>query len=843
MLSARYLSRLIRACRFSSTCPSLSSPAPNLAPQLLSAAKGASENSLPSPHLREQWEAQLPSPKIIRLTESHHTRLEFLYQSFKKSLTSILQGPTEFCIITAWLVSDNVILDMFSRWMAETNQQAPRVVAIDTLHLFSETFQTVEEMQRRYPEALKLLEWGKPKDCETKEDFIRLHGRFHSLPESEFDYLSKVEPLQRVLRKIGKEVSGDAALITINGRRNDQGKKRTSIPLWEKEKMTFNPLVNWKWEDVTLYCQHFNVPVNPLHKRVYVDPFNSFLGKQSRDVYPDFLEVTLDAPYFFYHQPLLRHALGSTARQNFYVWKSFGDTVTSVPVLLEEAERDGRFVHRHATECGIHTRVSNTTKAPHGGGALVDLMADLRLEAKPLELHVDYDKVIELNERQVCDLELLMVGGYSPLTGFMTRLEYESCVENMRLLEGSLWGLPVVLDSNDEGIQEGQRLLLRSSGMGGNLAVMKVEDVWEPDKKTEAQRVLGVDSFGHPYAEHMEKEVGKMYVGGSIIKTLQLPKRLWLPQPQRLATPAELRRRYKNTNEILGFQCRNPLHRAHVEMFTHSHNDDKAVVHPSIGPSKQDDFDARVRVPTYEILTPLLDAQGIDLFYFPYHMRLAGPRETIQHLICRKNYGFTKMIIGRDHAGCKDPSGKDFYGPYDSQGIAETHADELGIKPVPFQQLVYVPEFKIYMQQGEAQKRLLKTISISGTEFRRRVTGGVEVPSWYAFPEVVSLLVSSFRYHVTSDASLPARIADTTGQRTVAIHVADASPELSEEIIAVSRRNTTVPFFVVNDAPEKPVIKIIAPKKKGSSNVVTALNSLAELEKKLEAQHVVPEQQ
>ncbi|XP_055388549.1 uncharacterized protein LOC129617201 [Condylostylus longicornis] len=323
-----------------------------------------------------------------------------------------------------------------------------------------------------------------------------------------------------------------------------------------------------------------------------------------------FLEVTLDEPYFYYNDETLREALskkGSTT--NFYVWKSFGDTVTSVPVSIDESEREGRFVHRHASECGIHTRVSNTKKAPHGGGGLVNLLTEGKVTRNgrsevlaPLLLkpNVHYDRVIELNERQVCDLELLINGGYSPLRGFMTKQEYESCVHDMRLPEGSLWGLPVVLDSHDGEIAKGERLLLRSTTMGGDLAVMLVEDIWKPDKTTEALKVFNTTSRDHPYIDYMKSEMGAFYVGGPIVRGIRLPERPWLPSQLRVATPAELRERYCNMSDVLAFQCRNPLHRAHVEMFTRSLHDGptdnlQVVVHPSIGPSKQDDFDAKVR--------------------------------------------------------------------------------------------------------------------------------------------------------------------------------------------------------------------------------------------------------
>jgi len=721
---------------------------------------------------REDWGA-IPKDSAVLKPVSSDTehRLKQLVKEFQELSKERLEGKNSV-IITAWLVTDNVIADLFKRF---TNAR-PELVAVDTLHIFPETRTCAKEMDSI---GLKTL-WYKPKGCETLEDFQKKFGHYNALKDDDFDYSSKVEPLQQAMNELKSK-----SAVVITGRRNDQGNARTSIPTWEEERNTLNPLVDWTWEDVTAYATMYNVPVNSLHKRVLLA--ENEISPLTRDAHKDFLEFNLDRPYWEYNEAALEKMFGG---KHWYVWKSFGDFHTSLPVKIHESERTGRFVKRVATECGIHTRVSNTKKAPHGGSKLVNLLPSAFRPAPDVS---QCKHTISLTERQLCDLELLINGGYTPLNGFMTEAEYDHSLLHMRLPEGAVWGLPVVLDIGAEmasKVQEGDKVLLRADGFGGDLAVMTVTSKWNPDKKAEALHTCSTDAADHPYVGYMYNQMGETYIGGPI-EGIRLPERPWV---RRVSTPSETREKLKKAEEVVAFQCRNPLHKAHVAMFTDTAAAKiPTVVHPAIGPSKDDDFDASVRIPTYETLNRTLADQMISFEYFPYHMRLAGPREAVQHMICRKNYGFTQMIIGRDHAGCKNAAGEDFYGPYDAQELASSVEAEIGITTVPFKAYVFHADSSSYVTKEDAKERGLKTVNISGTEFRRRITAGEAVPDWYAFPDVVQLLQASYNVDRTAKAEEVPKLAEGSERAAVLMRGGDASAQ--EALAKISNAKTHILFF------------------------------------------------
>ncbi len=387
--------------------------------------------------------------------------------------------------------------------------------------------------------------------------------------------------------------------------------------------------------------------------------------------------------------------------------------------------------------------LTNTTPAsdliaPHGG-SLVDLMVppDLRAAAAA-EARASVDKVLECSHRNACDVELLIVGGFSPLRGFMHQEDYDAVVAGHRTTSGLLFGLPIVFDTDDASVAVGQRLLLTYQGQ--DLAVLTVESRWEPDKVVEARGCYGTTSLEHPAVRMIATERGRYYLGGSL-QGLALPKRVF---PCR--TPVEVRATLPAAQDVVAFQCRNPIHRAHYELFTRAleaPNVSKGavvLVHPTCGPTQEDDIAGEVRFATYERLAAEVDNPRIRWAYLPYAMHMAGPREALQHMIIRKNYGCTHFIIGRDMAGCKSSlSGEDFYGPYEAQDFARDQATELGMETVPSLNLVYTEE-EGYVTAEHAQARGLHIRKLSGTQFRQMLRGGEEIPEWFAFRSVVEVL-------------------------------------------------------------------------------------------------------
>ena len=375
--------------------------------------------------------------------------------------------------------------------------------------------------------------------------------------------------------------------------------------------------------------------------------------------------------------------------------------------------------------------------APYGG-TLVDLMVP---SAEQPALKASATKTLECSDRNACDVELLVVGGFSPLRGFMHQEDYDAVVSGHRTSAGHLFGLPIVMDTDRDDVVVGDKLLLTYKGQ--ELALLEVEDKWEPNKVVEAQGCYGTTSLEHPAVRMIAMERKCFYLGGTL-KGLELPSRVFPCK-----TPAEVRSDLPHGEDVVAFQCRNPIHRAHYELFTralHAQNvSENAVVlvHPTCGPTQQDDIPGSVRFETYERLAAEVNNDRIRWAYLPYAMHMAGPREALQHMIIRRNYGCTHFIIGRDMAGCKSSlSGDDFYGPYDAQNFAKECAPELTMETVPSLNLVYTQE-EGYVTAEHAEARGLHVKKLSGTQFRKMLRGGEEIPEWFAFKSVVEVLRSS----------------------------------------------------------------------------------------------------
>lgn len=384
--------------------------------------------------------------------------------------------------------------------------------------------------------------------------------------------------------------------------------------------------------------------------------------------------------------------------------------------------------------------------APHGG-ELADLIATPERTAE-LKAHSREWPSWDLTPRQICDLELLISGGFSPLRGFMTPADYEGVCHNMRLSSGVLWPMPITLDVKEEfakSLTPGSSKVALRDAEGVMLAVLHVEAVWQPDRKAEAQSVFGTTSAVHPGVDYLLNKGNSWYVGGRL-EGLQHPSHYDF-RTLRL-TPAELRAEFARLGwrRVVAFQTRNPMHRAHVELTFRAAKQVEAnlLIHPSVGMTKPGDVDYFTRVRCYQLLLSKFPAGSVKLSMLPLAMRMGGPREAIWHALIRKNHGVTHFIVGRDHAGPgKDSDGKPFYGPYDAQELFKKHEADIGVTMVPFNMMVYLEDKDQYVPDNEVTNGS-RVLNISGTELRDRLNEGRDIPSWFTYPEVVQELRRSY---------------------------------------------------------------------------------------------------
>ena len=380
-------------------------------------------------------------------------------------------------------------------------------------------------------------------------------------------------------------------------------------------------------------------------------------------------------------------------------------------------------------------------KEPHGG-TLKDLYLDEAAAEREQAAAGDMP-TWALTERQLCDLDLLANGAFSPLEGFMTEAEHRTVCEDMRLPDGTLWPIPICLDVSEdfaEGVEPGARVALRDPE-GVLLATLDVEDVWRPDKGLEARRVYGTEDVAHPGVDHLLNVAGPVNLGGRI---RGVEPRTHYDFKLLRDSPSELRGRFRKLGwrRVVAFQTRNPLHRAHQELTFRAAREVQAnlLIQPVVGLTKPGDIDHFTRVRCYEHVLGRYPDQTTTLSLLNLAMRMAGPREAIWHAIVRKNYGCTHFIVGRDHAGPgNDSNGEPFYGPYDAQALYREHEAELDIAMVPFRQMVYVENRAQYVPADETTPEDT-VLNISGTEFRRRLREGLEIPEWFSYPEVVDEL-------------------------------------------------------------------------------------------------------
>ncbi len=378
---------------------------------------------------------------------------------------------------------------------------------------------------------------------------------------------------------------------------------------------------------------------------------------------------------------------------------------------------------------------------PHGG-ELCNLYVSEERKKELKSLLINYESWTA-TDRQICDLELILNGGFSPLKGFLNKKDYDSVLKNMRLADGSLWPMPITLDISDEisnKLSQGDKLVLRDME-GFPLAILHIEDMWKPDLKAEAKSVFGTVDETHPAVNYLLNFTNSVYVGGKL-EGMTSPKHY---DYQGLRdTPSELREQFtkRGWENIVAFQTRNPMHRAHVELTLRAAKEIGAnvLIHPVVGLTKPGDVDHYTRVRCYEKVLPKYPKGTVLLSLLPLAMRMGGPREALWHAIIRKNYGCNFLIVGRDHAGPgNDKDGNPFYGPYDAQDLLKEHEVELGLKMVPFKLMVYVEGRAEYRPIDDVAKDT-KTLNISGTELRRRLDKGLDIPEWFSYPEVVEEL-------------------------------------------------------------------------------------------------------
>jgi len=395
---------------------------------------------------------------------------------------------------------------------------------------------------------------------------------------------------------------------------------------------------------------------------------------------------------------------------------------------------------RSRTISATTTRAAAGLNTPYGG-RLVNLIVDDARAAEMRATSKDFAS-LTLDERALCDLELLAVGGFSPLTGFLGRADYERVVAEQRLADGTLWPLPVTLPVTPAAdVAVGKTLALRDV-YGNLLAFLHVEEVYAYDKEAEARGAYGSADAKHPSVAYLNRQPGH-YAAGRL-EVIRVPPHYDFVDLRR--TPAELRERFAELgwSKVVAFQTRNPLHRAHEELTKRAARQigGGLLIHPVVGVTKPGDVDHFTRVRCYRALVDdHYEAGSVVLSLLPLAMRMAGPREVLLHAIIRRNYGCTDFIVGRDHAGPgKDSAGKPFYEPYAAQEAMAKFKDEIGMGMVDFKQMVYLPEQDDYAPVDEVPSGT-KTADISGTQVRDDyLAKGLPLPEWFSRPEVAAIL-------------------------------------------------------------------------------------------------------
>lgn len=387
------------------------------------------------------------------------------------------------------------------------------------------------------------------------------------------------------------------------------------------------------------------------------------------------------------------------------------------------------------------TKRSKTTLITPYGGKLVNLVVSGE-ERQELIARSTRLPSVKISARAMCDLELLATGAFSPLDRFMRKADYERVLTEMRLTDGTLFPIPVTLPVDEDQLPTWGEAITLCDARNNTLAIMQIEEVYHWDALREARLVLGTTDPRHPLVSEMVSW-GKVYVSGEL-KVIDLPKYYDFVELRR--TPAQVRQLLEEMGyaNVVAFQTRNPMHRIHEELTKRAAEEvnGSLLIHPVVGLTKPGDVDHYTRVRVYRALVEnYYDPKRTVLSLLPLAMRMAGPKEALWHAIIRRNYGANHFIIGRDHAGPgNDSHGRPFYGPYEAQLMLEQYADELGVKPIQFKELIYLPDEDRYEEVSKIPEGA-RTLSISGTQVREDyLAKGKELPEWFTRKETAEIL-------------------------------------------------------------------------------------------------------
>ena len=354
---------------------------------------------------------------------------------------------------------------------------------------------------------------------------------------------------------------------------------------------------------------------------------------------------------------------------------------------------------------------------------------------------------LTLSLKQQCDLEMISNGAFSPLSTFNNQKDYEEILLKNKLSNGLVWPIPIVLDVPDQflkSLDKNEYISLRNTE-GFLLAILKVKEFWAPNKKEEANLVFKSNDPNHPGVDYLFNHTNNNYISGELVP---IQENKYFDFTHLRKSPQEVRDffRLNNWKDVIAFQTRNPMHRAHFELtkLAMDEHNSKLLIHPVIGISKPGDIDHFTRVKCYQHIIKYYPENSVELSLINLAMRMAGPKEALWHAIIRKNYGCNRIIIGRDHAGPGvNAEGKPYYQPYDAQELIAQYQEELEIKMVPFKEMVFAKNKKTFLpldkiEQDDPIEKL------SGTQFKEFLQQRTEIPNWYSFPEVIHELRKRF---------------------------------------------------------------------------------------------------
>ena len=381
-------------------------------------------------------------------------------------------------------------------------------------------------------------------------------------------------------------------------------------------------------------------------------------------------------------------------------------------------------------------------------GALVNLLIN-EVDSERIKTESESYPAITLTQRQQCDLELLVTGALSPLTGFMNQKEYESVVENTSLLDGTLWPIPYYLDltaTQAETINIGDKIALRDIE-GFMPAILTVESKWTPDKNKEAENIYGTLDTDHPGVDYLLNSVGDIYIGGKV-DAIQLPFHYDFETLR--FTPEELRQHFDKLGwrSVVAFHSSKPMHAVHYEMTMRALKKANAhlLIHPVVGMSKPGDLHYYSRVHCYQAILKQYPKSLVELALIPMAMRMAGPREALMNAIIRQNYGCTHYIIGTEHAGPPNvrDSGKRFYASGSSQKYVEQYKDDIDIEIINIEELCYDEDKERFITRTDNKQALCSSESFSNSRVLRSLLNREDIPEWVSYPEVLEALQQSY---------------------------------------------------------------------------------------------------